>query len=292
MSLPKDYSQLEDENESLRERIRTLEELGEARAAIEGEALADSLIDEFAAAIPEYIASLPPHMSNGTSRNEYEYKHICFAMGREIKRLRERVLEAAPREAESRSQLKRKAVMRGEPMPTFGAAPLPTARELTAQEVFETYRGLTWTLQEDTGMNRGWIEFARRLNEIAQFRPVAAPQPVSEGRLREAARGAKCECICGCECVAMKPDTVPYLCSVCTIREMRGDGEFHHLKRGAGLPPPIASLPLNVRIVELAKALAVGWEHRDDTAQFKADMSLTAHTLLEYIDERAALESA
>lgn len=43
---------------------------------------------------------------------------------------------------------------------------------------------------------------------------------------------AKCECVCGCDVVALNPDTVPYLCSVCSVREMRGDGEFHHLKRG------------------------------------------------------------
>lgn len=42
---------------------------------------------------------------------------------------------------------------------------------------------------------------------------------------------AQCECICGCQVIANRPDTIPYLCSVCTIREMRGYGEFHHLRR-------------------------------------------------------------
>lgn len=48
------------------------------------------------------------------------------------------------------------------------------ARELTPRECFETYRNLVWTVQEADGMNRGWVEFARRLNEIVQFRPTQA----------------------------------------------------------------------------------------------------------------------
>jgi len=48
----------------------------------------------------------------------------------------------------------------------------PAPRELTPRECFETYRNLVWTVQEADGMNRGWVEFARRLNEIAKFRPA------------------------------------------------------------------------------------------------------------------------
>lgn len=58
---------------------------------------------------------------------------------------------------------------------TLGAQRSETGtRELTPRECFETYRNLVWTVQEADGMNRGWVEFARRLNEIVQFRPTQA----------------------------------------------------------------------------------------------------------------------
>lgn len=46
------------------------------------------IIEEFTSAIPEHIDKMPAFCNNGVSRNEMEWKHICFAMAGEIERLR------------------------------------------------------------------------------------------------------------------------------------------------------------------------------------------------------------
>jgi len=47
------------------------------------------LIEEFIDSIPKHIGNMPYLSSNGVSRNEMEWKHICFAMAKEIIELRE-----------------------------------------------------------------------------------------------------------------------------------------------------------------------------------------------------------
>ena len=66
------------------------------------------------------------------------------------------------------------------------AAREPGPREITAEEVLEVHQGIVWYEQMESGMNRGWAEFARRINEIIWHRPAAGP--ASSESLREAAQ--------------------------------------------------------------------------------------------------------
>lgn len=43
-----------------------------------------SILDEFTKKIPKHIDDMPSITCNGVTRNEMEYKHICFAMADQI----------------------------------------------------------------------------------------------------------------------------------------------------------------------------------------------------------------
>lgn len=50
--------------------------------------LVGEVITEFSEAIPAHIEEMEAHSSNGVSRNEMEYKHIAFALAKEVVNLR------------------------------------------------------------------------------------------------------------------------------------------------------------------------------------------------------------
>jgi hypothetical protein len=84
------------------------------------------------------------------------------------------------------------AVKRAEPGPGDGAMG-GALRELTPAEVLEVYNGLVWTDQLESGMNKGWAEFARRLNEIMRHRPALAAIERSQTPQRANSRGGQHE---------------------------------------------------------------------------------------------------
>jgi Cu/Zn superoxide dismutase len=46
------------------------------------------IVHEFTTEIPPHIGDMPALSSNGVTRSEMEWKHLAFAMSREIIRLR------------------------------------------------------------------------------------------------------------------------------------------------------------------------------------------------------------
>lgn len=57
-------------------------------ASVSNDLLCCDVIEEFTDSIPKHINDMPAFCSNGVTRNEMEWKHMAFAMAKEIINLR------------------------------------------------------------------------------------------------------------------------------------------------------------------------------------------------------------